>query len=975
MRWLLRNIFLTVSVLFGTLIFVAIFYYGYWNGGRLTNSFAWIEHTQEVMIEAQELKLHIKDVHVQSRSYLVTGNEDYILEVPHHQAQVQRHLAKLRELVLDSLQIRRTDTIAALIGDQGVINDLRKKGSDVANADHERIRELFENSKKQEIALMTLLDRFYDEELVLLKKRKLAGNEDRNALRLVLIGVLSLVAILLFIILLNYRRNQRLKDTVIERNESLERSLKEVSAYKYALDESAIVAITDQRGVIKHVNENFCKISKYNRNELMGQDHRIINSAFHSKEYISNIWATIANGKVWKGELRNQAKDGTIYWVDTSIVPFLNNHGKPYQYVAIRSDITERKKTEEVRAENAALQKEMSSYKYALDESAIVAITDQRGIIQHVNDNFCRISKYSRNELIGQDHRIINSGYHPKDFIRNIWTTIARGKVWKGELCNKAKDGSTYWVDTSIVPFLNDHGKPYQYVAIRSDITERKKSEEIFAKNVALETEVKEKRAELAGIFERITDGFIVLDKNFVYLYANRKVEEMTGKKIENLIGKSVWEIFPDAVGSETHRAFNKAMIDQKYSAHFDYYQPLDLWQENHIYPSENGLSVFIRDVTAQKRAEQKLIESERIYKTIASNIPGSAILLLDRDYRYFLIEGDMVEKVGFSRDDLIFNKMQDVLPAKNFEETKKHIDRALRGETFSVEIARAGYDLFVRYVPLRNEENQVNATMIVVIDVTDLKRAEKEIVELNTNLEQKINERTQQLAAANKELESFSYSVAHDLRTPLRAVSGYANMLVEDYQDKLDEEGKRLLGEMEYNTRKMGTLIDDLLTFSRLGRKEVNKSLIDMKSLIETVSTDLDDGKTNFNFGQLFPVLADEALIRHVLTNLISNAIKYSGKKEHPQVSVKSIQQGSTVTYSISDNGVGFDMQFADKLFGVFQRLHSQEEFDGTGVGLAIVQRIINRHGGKVWANAELNKGATFSFSLEGSKKQSSEC
>ncbi|MCC5937078.1 MAG: PAS domain S-box protein [Lunatimonas sp.] len=251
--------------------------------------------------------------------------------------------------------------------------------------------------------------------------------------------------------------------------------MERIEDFKYALDESAIIAITDQKGTIKHVNENFCRISGYTSEELIGQDHRIINSGYHSKEFIRDLWRTIGSGKDWKGEIRNKAKNGNYYWVDTTIIPFLNEQGKPYQYLAIRFDITDRKINEE-RLQKTL--KEVSDYKYALDESAIVAITDHKGIIKHVNENFCRISKYSPEELIGQDHRIINSQYHPKEFIRNLWKTIGNGKVWKGEIRNQAKDGSYYWVDTTIVPFLNPDGKPYQYVAIRSDITERKIAEE-----------------------------------------------------------------------------------------------------------------------------------------------------------------------------------------------------------------------------------------------------------------------------------------------------------------------------------------------------------------------------------------------------------------------------------------------------------------------------------------------------------------
>ncbi len=277
--------------------------------------------------------------------------------------------------------------------------------------------------------------------------------------------------------------------------QKLSETLREVSDYKFALDEASIVAITDQKGIIRHANDNFCKISKYSREELIGMDHRIINSGYHSKEFIKNLWMTIANGKIWKGELKNRAKDGTIYWVDTTIVPFLNKDGKPYQYVAIRADITERKQAEENLQKSL---KETADYKYALDESAIVAITDQKGIIKYANENFCKISKYTIGELIGQDHRIINSGYHPKQFIKDLWTTIARGKIWKGELKNRAKDGTIYWVDTTIVPLLDDKGKPYQSLAIRADITERKKGEEEIIKlNAELEEKVIQRTEEL----------------------------------------------------------------------------------------------------------------------------------------------------------------------------------------------------------------------------------------------------------------------------------------------------------------------------------------------------------------------------------------------------------------------------------------------------------------------------------------------
>lgn len=239
---------------------------------------------------------------------------------------------------------------------------------------------------------------------------------------------------------------------------------------------------------------------------------------------------------------------------------------------------------------------ELSAYKYALDASAIVAITDQKGIIRHVNDNFCEISGYSEAELIGQDHRIINSGYHDKDFIKNLWSTIASGKVWEGDICNRRKDGSIYWVATTIVPFLNDLGKPYQYAAIRFDRTEAKLARQ----------QLIEKNDQISSLLESINDGFIGLDHELRYTYVNQRTCEMVGMKAEDMIGKKMWDLFPDAVGSATWLAVQKALVTGLPVTNEDYYAPLSLWQENHIYPNENGLSIFISDITWRKQEEEQ---------------------------------------------------------------------------------------------------------------------------------------------------------------------------------------------------------------------------------------------------------------------------------------------------------------------------------------------------------------------------------
>lgn len=368
------------------------------------------------------------------------------------------------------------------------------------------------------------------------------------------------------------------------------------------------------------------------------------------------------------------------------------------------------------------------------------------------------------------------------------------------------------------------------------------------------------------------------------------------------------------------------------------------------------------------------ILKNEKIYKTIASNIPNSAIFIIDKDERFQLIEGDSFERLGYSRANMLYKKAEAVIPPHRYAVLGPLYKRMLNGERFAMQRRVNGLDLFVQYVPLMNVEGADNMGMIISIDISDVKKAENEIRDLNRKLERKVIAGTEQLIAANKELEAFSYSVSHDLRAPLRAIDGYTRMIEEDYGNKFDEEGKRLLDTVQSNAKRMGVLIDDLLTFSRLGKKDLIKTSVNMTANASAALTEINknvDHRAAVIVEELLPAQADYALISQAFINLISNAIKYSRKKEKPVIRIYSERKDNELVYSISDNGAGFDMQYANKLFGVFQRLHSMEEFEGTGVGLAIVHRIITKHGGRVWAEGKTGEGATFHFSLPATDEQ----
>jgi light-regulated signal transduction histidine kinase (bacteriophytochrome) len=263
---------------------------------------------------------------------------------------------------------------------------------------------------------------------------------------------------------------------------------------------------------------------------------------------------------------------------------------------------------------------------------------------------------------------------------------------------------------------------------------------------------------------------------------------------------------------------------------------------------------------------------------------------------------------------------------------------------------------------------------LAVVRDITERKRAQDEIHQLNVGLEQRVTDRTVQLQDANKELEAFSYSVSHDLRAPLRAVDGFSLAVLEDYGPQLPEACRQDLLTIRKAAQKMGELIDDLLTFSRLSRLDLTKHEVDTGAMVRGVLNELGfqrhGERVEVRIADLPPCQAGPALLKQVWINLLSNALKYSGKREKALVEIGcTIEQGRD-TYFVRDNGTGFNMKYANKLFGVFQRLHRTEDYEGTGVGLAIVQRIVRRHGGRVWAESVEGRGATFFFTLEGELK-----
>jgi PAS domain S-box-containing protein len=502
-------------------------------------------------------------------------------------------------------------------------------------------------------------------------------------------------------------------------------------------------------------------------------------------------------------------------------------------------------KAEESLTVSQAAMKELADLKFALDQHAIVAITDDQGTITYVNDKFCAVSQYSKDELIGQNHRILNSGYHPKEFFQQMYHAIANGKVWHGEIRNRAKDGSTYWVNTTIVPFMNTEGNPRHYVAIRADITERKRAEEV--------------REQLAAIVESSDDAIVSKTLDGTISAWNRGAEKVFGYSAAEIVGKSMLVLLPPE------------RIDE-----------------------ESSILARIRS-------------GERV---------------------------DHFETVRVRKDG-------------------------------------TNIDVSVTISPIRDGNGEIVGVSKVARDITRRKTDELEIRNLNEDLEERIAKRTEQLAAANYELEAFSYSVSHDLRVPLRHIAGFSRILVNDFGPVMAVEAREYLQLIEDAVRRMGLLVEDLLSLAKLGQQSLKLCRTELNAIVDAVISilepDCEGREVEWRIAKLPALECDPILMGQVFQNLLGNALKYSRNRPCAVIEVDSTQQpGKPPVIFVRDNGAGFNRKYADRLFGVFQRFHTDSEFEGTGVGLATVHRIIQKHGGTIWAESEVDHGATFYFALQ---------
>ena len=676
---------------------------------------------------------------------------------------------------------------------------------------------------------------------------------------------------------------------------------------------------------------------------------------------------------------RHRLKDGTIIHVEiTSHTLEIDGHESA---LVVAQDITERKQAEE----NLRRFQLLSEH----SRDIILFIDHKDGHILEANAAAMQGYGYSREELLSLTIRDLRTSETLALANDQMAQADAGGILF--ETIHKRKDGTTFPVEVSSQGATI--GGTRTLISIVRDITERKQSEDALR----LKDELLRLTSEIAkvGGWE-----FNPETRKGTWTDEVARIHDLDPALETNL-----------EMGLSVYQGKSREKIEQAVKEAIELAKPYDLelqmvtpkgtpkWVRTIARPIvRNGRVVKVQgifqDITERKQIEKELQKAHaeleiKVQKRTAALSEANALLqaLMDNipDHIYFkdtngrfirnsrsqatlLGLRDPSEAVGKTDFDFFPHAAQSYADEQEVMWSgKPHVD-------FEEWVVwPGGREMWVSTtkMPLQNSEGQTIGIFGISRDITERKRSEQAIRQLNADLEKQ----AEQLQAANKELEAFSYSVSHDLRAPLRAIDGYTRILAEDYEPLLDSEGKRICGVISREARRMGQLIDDLLAFSRLGRKEMYSSKIDMRGLVVSVLNELikdeNQERMDVHIGKLPAVKGDSSLIRQVWVNLLANAIKFTSKKERAVIDVGSKTTKDEFIYYVRDNGAGFDMEYANKLFGVFQRLHSESEFSGTGVGLAIIQRIIRRHEGRVWAEGEVEKGATFYFALP--RKESS--
>lgn len=610
-----------------------------------------------------------------------------------------------------------------------------------------------------------------------------------------------------------------------------------------------------------------------------------------------------------------------------------------------------------------------------------------------VNNAYCQTFNQKREDLIGTSFMPLVAKEYREAILEKIRSITYSNPVSIDVHESISITGEKFWQEWIDRGIFDKNGNLLEIQSTGRDITKRKQAEQAVQESEArlrvITRELTERVKELTALHQafRLFQSELPPNKEFftrlvALLPPAWQYPEICQARIcygEIEVQTSDWR------ETQWKQVANFVTKDgQKGSIEVVYLEERETKVEGPFLAEERDLIQSIADMLNthldRRRAEELLYFSEERFRAAMQHSP-IGLALVATNGKWLNVNSAICNILGYTKEELLNIDFQTVTYSDDLETDLKYVQQVLNREieTYQMEkryIHKNGHTIWAQLnVSLVwDSKGQPLYFVSQVQDITQRKEAEKEIRQLNLDLERRVKQRTIELEAANKELEAFSYSVSHDLRSPLRTVDGFSQAVLEDYAQMLPEDGQRYLRMIREGAQRMGALIDDLLSFSRLSRQPINKRLFDPTKLVSDLYKELKEEhkgrNVEFQIEALPLCQGDPSLLKQVWSNLLSNALKYTRAREQAVIKVGYKEIEEEKVYFIEDNGAGFDMKYAHKLFGVFQRLHRAEEFEGTGVGLAIVQRIITRHGGRIWTEAAKDKGATFYFTLEGVQK-----
>ncbi len=677
---------------------------------------------------------------------------------------------------------------------------------------------------------------------------------------------------------------------------------------------------------------------------------------------IGGIQTTLGSDETnWKAEYRYLKANGKYAYVIDKGFILRDNHGKALRMVGAIQDITESKEREQ---------------QLKLFESVIINTNDAVLIteaepfdepgpkIVYVNKAFTTMTGYTAEEVIGKTPRILQGPKSDKKELERLSKALRNWESCEITTINYKKNGDEFWINFSVTPVADEKGWFTHWIAIERDITEK----------VNYEKELIEANRKVISTLESIQDGFYSLDKNWIVTYWNKEMENISYIKREDIIGKNFWDYFTDLAKLKFYSEFHRAVAENVSVRFEEYLSSTEQWFEMSVFPSDNGITAFTRDITERKDIEQKIRSERKLLRTLIDNLPDT-IYFKDTEARKLISNRVDLSLQGVSNEEEVLGKTDAELYAdknscvgyqQDLEILKTGTAIINYEESFKTNDGHLLW-LLTSKMPVYDDNKQIIGLLGIGRDITERKLAEQKLEAVNKELQKYV----QQLLISNAELEQFAYVASHDLQEPLRMITSFLSQIERKYKDVIDEKGKQYIFFAVDGAKRMRQIILDLLEFSRVGKAEDKMEVIDLNELVNEVlvlyRNQIKAKKAVIVSDTLPSVRTSKSSMRHVFQNLISNSLKYVSSQDGfvPQINISVKSEDNNWVFAIKDNGIGIDSQYFEKIFIIFQRLHSKEEYSGTGIGLSITKKVIENLGGRIWVESELNHGSTFYFTI----------